>query len=73
MGDEAFMTGSDGVIVRVEDVGFVVGGMGMAMVLLLWGIGIGVDVEDGLGIDVIVNVGDGTGGVLGEGNPMTRE
>ena len=35
MGDEEFMAGPGGVIVRVEDVGFVVDGMGMAIVLLL--------------------------------------
>lgn len=67
------MTGPGGVIMRVEDVGFVVGGMGMAIVLLLRGIGICVDVDDRLVIDAVVNVGDGIGGVLGEGNPMTME
>ena len=67
------MAGLGGVSMRVEDVKFVVGGMGMAMVLLLWGIGIGVDMEEGLVIDAVDNVVDGSGGVLGGGKPMTRE
>ena len=35
MGDEEFMAGLGGVIMRVEKVGFVVGGMGVGIVLLL--------------------------------------
>ena len=29
--------------------------------------------DDGLGIDAVNNVVDGSGGVLGEGKPITRE
>ena len=73
MGIEEFIAWSDGVVIRVEGVGFVVGGMDVVIELLLWSIGISVNVENGLGIDAVVNVVDSTGGVLGEGKPMTRQ
>ena len=35
--------------------------------------GIDVDIDDGLMIGAVVNVGDGSAGLLGEGNPEITE
>lgn len=67
------MAGPVGAIMRAEDVGFVAAGARMAIVPLLRGTGICVDIGEGLVISAVVNVGDGSGGILGEGNPMTTE
>ena len=58
---------------RIEDFELVAAGVGMVIVPLLWGTGLCVDMDEGLAIGCVVNVGDGSGGMLGEGNPMTTE
>ena len=58
---------------RVEDVGLVAAGAGMTITPLLRVVGICVDMDDRVVMGAILNVCDGDGGLLGEGNPMTME